>query len=382
VCEFYQAVAAGTPPPVAPEEARRIAAVVQPVAARADADWQRFFASSLFPAPAPILVTGASGFLGRALIGRLRESGKKIRVLVRRPMPDWEADPDMQVVYGDLGDPAAVDRAVQGVSTVYHVGAAMKGGKADFQRATVAGTQNVVNAALKHGVQRVVYVSSITILDYAGHRGAPMNEASPLEPHPDWRGTYTESKVQAERTVLDAIAKGLPAVIVRPGQIFGPGAEMVPPYGTLALAGRWVVVGAGKISLPLVYVDDVVDALLLAAKRDDVCGRIFQLVDPGRITQREYINRCRQHLGDRIRVMYVPRLVFYTAGIGIGALGSLLHRSVPLTRYKVSAIREVKTFDCSAAREQLGWTPQVGVKRGMELMFAPTQTACSPYISV
>jgi nucleoside-diphosphate-sugar epimerase len=80
--------------------------------------------------------------------------------------------------------------------------------------------------------------------------------------------------------------------------------------------------------------------------------------------------------------MYVPRLVFYTAGIGIGALGSLLHRSVPLTRYKVSAIREVKTFDCSAAREQLGWTPQVGVKRGMELMFAPTQTACSPYISV
>jgi nucleoside-diphosphate-sugar epimerase len=199
-----------------------------------------------------------------------------------------------------------------------------------------------------------------------------MNEASPLEPHPDWRGAYTESKVQAEQTVMDAIEKGLPAVILRPGQIFGPGAETVPPYGTLAMAGRWIVVGGGKIPLPLVYIDDVVDALLLAAKRDGVCGRILQLVDPERITQREYIDRCREHLGDQLRVMYVPRPVFYAAGIAIGALGALLRRSVPLTRYKVSAIRGVKTFDCSAAREHLGWTPQVGVGTGMDLMFAPT----------
>src|ERR1051326_4244433 len=187
VCEFYRAVAAGVAPPVTPEEARRVIEVLQPAAARADADWHQFFASSRNPAPASILVTGANGFLGRALLNRLRESGKKIRVMVRRPMPEWESDPDLQVVYGDLGDPAAVDCAVRGVGTIYHVGAAMKGGRADFQCATVAGTQNVVNAALRHGVHRVVYVSSITLLDYAGHRGAPMNEESPIEPHPDWR---------------------------------------------------------------------------------------------------------------------------------------------------------------------------------------------------
>src|SRR5579863_4842787 len=137
VCDFYRALAAGTPPPVDPEEGRRIIAVLQPAAARADADWQRFFADSRLPTPAPVLVTGANGFLGRALVNRLREDGKKIRVLVRRRMREWETDPDIQVVYGDLGDPAAVDCAVAGVSTVYHVGAAMKGGKADFQRATV-----------------------------------------------------------------------------------------------------------------------------------------------------------------------------------------------------------------------------------------------------
>ena len=166
---------------------------------------------------------------------------------------------------------------------------------------------------------------------------------------------------------------GLSPVVVRPGQIFGPGAEKVPPYGTLALGGKWIVVGSGRIPLPLVYVDDVVDALLLASERKDVCGKIFQLVDDVRITQREYIDECRRHIGD-LKASYVSRAVFYAAGIAIGALGALLKRSVPLTRYKVSSIREIRTFDCSAAREELGWQPQVGVKRGMELMFAPVSS--------
>lgn len=376
VCEFYKTVAAGLPPPVSPEEARRIVEVLQPVAVRADTDWQRFFAPSRSLGAAAILVTGASGFLGRALVNRLRESGKRIRVLVRRPIPDWDADPDLQIVYGDLGDPAVVDRAVQGVSTVYHVGAAMKGGIADFHSATVVGTQNVVDASLKYGIRRLVHVSSISVLDYAGHRGAPMTEDSPIEPHPEWRGAYTESKVRAEAIVLKAIRNGLPATIVRPGQIFGPGAEMLPPYGTIALAGQWVVVGSGNILLPLIYIEDVVDALMLAAQQDRACGRTFQLVDDVRLTQRQYIDRCREHFGEKIRTVYIPRPAFHAAAIGIAALGKFLRRSAPLTRYRVLSIRGIETFDCSAARDLLGWAPRVGVKRGMELMCeAPSSTS-------
>ena len=376
VCEFYRSVAAGLPPPVCADEARRIVEVLQPEAARADADWQRFFAPSRSPgAAASVLVTGASGFLGRALVSRLRKSGKRIRVLVRRPMPGWDTDSDLQVVYGDLGDPAVVDRAVEGVSTVYHVGAAMKGGIADFHSATVVGTQNVVDGALKYGIRRLVHVSSITVLDYVGHRGGPMTEVSPIEPHPEWRGAYTESKVRAERIVLDGIGKGLGATIVRPGQIFGPGAEMLPPYGAIALAGRWVVVGSGNILLPLVYLDDVVDALLLAAQRDGVLGKTFQLVDGERLTQRQYIDHCREHFERNIRVVYIPRPAFYAAGIAVGALGGLLRRSAPLTRYRISSVRGIETFDCSAARELLGWVPRIGVMRGMKLMCSPPSPA-------
>jgi predicted dehydrogenase/nucleoside-diphosphate-sugar epimerase len=382
VCEFYKSVSAGSPPPVSADEARRVISVLQPAAARADADWQRFFAPSRSPGAASILVTGASGFLGRSLINRLRQSGETIRILLRRPRLAWDKDPDLQIVYGDLGDPAVVDRAVQGVSTIYHLGAAMKGGIADFQSATVVGTQNVVDAAFKYAIRRLVHVSSITVLDYAGHRGGPMTEASPLEPHPEWRGAYTESKLRAEQIVLDGIREGLPATIVRPGQIFGPGAEMVAPYGIIALAGRWVVVGSGNIRLPLVYIDDVVEALLLAARRDCVCGKTFQLVDEERITQRQYIDHCRAHLGVKIPVVYVPKPVFYAAGIGIGALGKLLGRPVPLTTYRVSSIRGIEAFDCSAARALLGWAPRIGVKRGMELMCNAPASAIQPEVSL
>ena len=375
VREFYRSLAAALPPPVRPDEARRMVEALQPAARKADAEWQRFFAPSRSAGPAPILVTGASGFLGRALVHRLRESGRKIRVLVRRPMPEWDKDSGLQVVYGDLGDPSIVDCAVRGVSTVYHLGAAMRGGTADFQSGTVAGTGNVVDAALKHGIRRLIHISSITVLDYAGHRGGPMTEDSPMDPYPEWRGAYTESKTAAEGIVLDGIAKGLPATVVRPGQIFGPGGEMFPPYGTISLAGRWVVVGSGEIALPLVYIDDVVDALLLAAHRNDVCGKTFQLVDSERLTQRQYIDRCREHLGEKIRVVHVPRLVFYAAGAVAEALGALLGRSFPLSRYRVASIRGIDTFDCSAARELLGWSPRIGVARGIQLMFSPPEPA-------
>jgi predicted dehydrogenase/nucleoside-diphosphate-sugar epimerase len=380
VCEFYKSVAAGLPAPITAEEGRRIVQVLQPAAERADADKQRFLAPSCSRVAASVLVTGASGFLGRALINRLRESGEKIRVLVRRPMPAWEYDPDLQIVYGDLGDPSAVDRAVEGVKTIYHLGAAMKGGIADFQSATAVGTQNVADAAFKHAISRLVYVSSITVMDYAGHGGKPMTETSPVEPHPERRGAYTETKLRAERIVLNSIRKGLSATIVRPGQIFGRGAEMVAPYGTIALAGRWVVVGSGNIPLPLVYIDDVVDALLLAARRDAVCGEIFQLVDDERITQRQYIDECRKHIGEKIRVIYVPRPVFYMAGVAIAALGKLLGRSVPLTRYRVASIRGIETFDCTRVRARLGWAPRIGVKRGMKLMCSPPASTIQPEV--
>jgi 2-alkyl-3-oxoalkanoate reductase len=368
VVKFYEALLAGAAPPVSAEEGRRIVArateATRTAVAEKDALLER---AGIVPPPARILVTGGSGFLGRALVSRLLKSGEPIRILSRRPLPQFEGNPNAQVVLGDLGDPEFVDRAVEGVEIVYHAGAGMKGGKEAFEAGTVWGTKNIVAACLRHKVARLVHVSSLSVLDQAGHKkGTPVTEASPTEPHPALRGAYSQTKLTAENIVLDAIRnQNLPAVILRPGQIFGPGAEKTAPSGVIGLGSRWLVMGNGSLPLNLVYVDDVVDAMLLAGTQKDVCGRVFQLVDPDTATQKDYIEAAVRYNAGAIKAIYAPKAVLFTLALGVEILGRLLKRQVPLSRYKIQSLAPIAPFDGSAARDKLGWTPLVGTRDGL-----------------
>jgi predicted dehydrogenase/nucleoside-diphosphate-sugar epimerase len=358
VLRFHDSLARGCQPPVNMDDARRLVAWMERYCREADAERDRALRVNEVLEPRKILVTGASGLLGRALLDRLRRSGESVRVLVRRRSADLEGLPGVQIVYGDLGDPQAVDRAVAGVQRVYHLGAAMRGRWADFDAGTVTATSNVVQSCLKHDVERLVYVSSVTVLDYAGQSPrAIVDESAPLEPHPEKRGSYTRAKLLAEQMVVDASRRrGLRAVVVRPGQIVGPGSEAVSPYGAITLAGRWIAIGAGRLKLPLVHVNDVVEGLLAAATRPDVCGSIFHLVDPAAVTQRDYISRCQAAAEGALRVTYVPRAAVLALGFALDLVGRLLGRDLPLTSYRIQSIKEL-TFDGSAARRQLGWKP-------------------------
>jgi predicted dehydrogenase/nucleoside-diphosphate-sugar epimerase len=374
---FYDSLGVGAPPPVTADEGRRMVAWMQQVSREANAEKERRLGAGAPIPPAKILVTGATGFLGRALLQRLRQRGEPIRVLVRRPSESLAHDPLIHQVCGDLGDPEAVDRAVSGVDLVYHVGAAMRGGKADFGRGTVWGTRNIVDACLRHGIRKLVYVSSLTVLDHANHRrGEPVTEASPLEPRAAARGFYTQSKLEAEKIVLDAVHNyDLPAVILRPGQIFGAGAEKTAPSGTIAIAGRWVVIGSGKLRLPLVYVDDVVDALLMAEERNVQPGAVFHLVDPAVVTQNEYLELCRKVPGNALRIWRLPRWLLLGASVGVEMLCGLLHRDAPVSRYRLRSARPLSPCDCSAAQVNLGWIPRTGARRGLNAIFEPSRCA-------
>jgi predicted dehydrogenase/nucleoside-diphosphate-sugar epimerase len=363
---FYAALQAGAEPPVTAEEGRRMIALMEDVSARADADRAAMLQVPQ-PGPARILVTGAGGFLGRALMRRLKERGESVRVLVRRRREDPLEIP----VVGDLGYPEVVEAAVAGVETVFHVGAAMKGSAGDFQRGTVAGTRNIVESCLKHGVKKLVYVSSLSVFDHAGRaEGQVVAESSPYEPYPDRRGAYTQTKLEAERLVLEAARdRGLNVVVLRPGQIFGPGAEATAPAGTIGLAGRWIVVGDGTRKLPLVYVDDVADAMILAAERDVPPGSVFNLVDATEVTQRQFVAAAKTGPVRTPPALFVPEFVMNMMAFGVEMLGKVLKRNVPLTRYRVASIRPLWPVDGAAARDVLGWTPRVGVAEGLKRTF-------------
>ena len=371
-CAFAKAVRDGSAPPFSGEDALRIASLLQPACAEPDRQRLALLESRRAElAPVDALVTGAAGFLGRRVVARLREQDRTVRVLVRRAVPAYANDPGIQTVIGDLGDPRIVDHAVRGAATVYHVGAAMRGGPRDFEAGTTWGTRNVVEACMAHGSQRLVYVSSMSVYDHAGRDpAAKMTEASAFEPHPEWRGAYTRTKLDAEECVRNAIDnRGLPAVILRPGQIFGPGAEQVTPNGVIALAGRWVAVGSPAQALPLVYVDDVVDALLLAETTSQAVGGTFNIVDTATVTQEAYLQRAQRKLGPKLKRVRVPTWIFMGLGFGVELLGKALKREVPLTRYRVRSLRPLANFDTQAARERLGWTPRTGVMKGLDATF-------------
>ena len=311
-----------------------------------------------------VLVTGAGGFIGRHLVARLVREGHSVRALVRRAPPAaWSSETRVEVMHGDLADPAAVDRAVAGARLVYHVGATTRGSPEDFDRGTIAGTRHVVDSVLTHAVPRLVYVSSLSVLHAAAAlEGQVITETWPLEPKPDQRGHYTRSKLAAEQYVSEAArTRGLPVVILRPAEIIGPGATFLTS-GVAQRAGRTLVVlGNGRVAVPLVALDDLLDALVLAGEHGPFDGTIAQLVDPAVISQNELIDRYRAAAGGTWRVVHVPRPVAWLAGATAETVLGLAGRAAPLSRYRLQSALAPRAFDCSQARRLWGWAPRTGV---------------------
>lgn len=311
----------------------------------------------------PFLVTGANGFLGRAIVARLRADGHRVRVFVRRVPAALEDG--VEYCVGDLGDPGAVDRAVKGAARVIHAGAATKGAWPEHQRGTVAGTRHVIDACKRYGVAQLVYISSMSVIDWAGSAGkGPVNEHANLEPRAEERGAYTRAKLEAERLVVAAATAGLPCVILRPGQIFGGGIALVTGAVARRAGGRWLVLGDGTLELPLVYIDDVVDAILQSIDKQLTRGEIIQLVDPEHLTQREVLGLA----GAGKPIVAVPRALVFALGrlseVSLRALG----RRSPIAPYRLESALARLHYDSDVATTLLSWRPRVGVREGIKRM--------------
>ena len=360
VADFYHRLAAGEPPPVSVEDAAEVVRWVEKVARAADADQAERLARFQLSERAPFLVTGASGSVGRAVVNRLLAEGHRVRAFVRR-IPERPVD-RVEYCFGNLGDPKAVDRAVKGADIVIHVGAAMKGGWPEHKGGTVVGTQNVIDACKKYGTRQLVHISSMSVIDWAGSAGnGPVTEAAALEPRPDERGAYTRAKLEAEQLVSTAARAGLRCVILRPGQIFGGGIPLINGAVARNAGGRWLVLGDGKLQLPLVYIDDVVDAIMHSIDRKLVGGEVIQVIDPEHLTQEDVLGLA----GGAKSIVRVPRPVVFALGklseVPLGALG----RQSPVAVYRLKSALARLHYESERAHALLGWQPRVGVREGI-----------------
>ena len=228
---------------------------------------------------------------------------------------------------------------------------------------TIRGTQNIVDAALAHKVEKVVYISSLSVVHNTGADGATVDEHSPTETRSDERGAYTHAKLAAENIVRTAVdARGLPAVILRPGAIIGGGVALAGLGGAMGGgASHFLVLGDGEVDVPLVYIDDAVDAVMAAIDHDLTHGEIIQIADNEQWTQ----NRVLSTLDPSKKIVHVPRSVVFKLGKATEPLFAKMGKQSPLSEYRLRSALSKMHFRSDQAEKLIEWTPKVGVREGI-----------------
>ncbi len=320
-------------------------------------------------------VTGATGFVGSHLVHKLLQKGDGVRALVRSTSQIGRLGSlDIDWVDGDLGDTEKLKQAIDGAEVVYHCAAATKGTWWDYLEGTIRGTERLLTAASSVGVQRFVYISSLSVYaasQFNNHQR--ITEDMPLEPHPERRGHYTHSKVEAERLVVaHAKEKNLPTTILRPGTIYGPGGKIFFPRIGYNVKNRlFLILGNGTHLLPLSYVENVADAIYLAGTRPEAIGQIYNIVDNDEITQREYVSELIRHLDLRALTLCIPFsfLYFVTTLLNYGGRLTNGRYSPPLTLYRLVSNTRHLYYDTTRATTQLQWRPIIPLSEGLRRTF-------------
>ncbi|HYM66465.1 MAG TPA: NAD-dependent epimerase/dehydratase family protein [Patescibacteria group bacterium] len=316
-----------------------------------------------------ILVTGGNGFVGRHLVPALQARGDRVRVLAL-PAEDtrWLEERDVAIFRGDIGRPETLVAPMQGANVVLHLAAMMDVWRPleDYRAINVRGTENVCRAALAAGVRRLVHMSSSSV--YGMGLGRPADEDFPLRPFQD---PYPVTKAEGDKLVQRLIAEaGLPAVIVRPDQIFGPGDAL--HFGQMAdrlLAGRGIIVGSGRNAVPFVFVTDIVAGLLLAIDHDRAIGNAYNITNDKPLTQLEMMSAIAREVGARPPRLHVPYFALYSAGYAAERLAALggSGRRPPITRLGVAFFGTDNRYAIGKARRELGYAPMVDLVEGVRL---------------
>ena len=316
-----------------------------------------------------VLVTGGGGFLGGAIVRSLIARGDTVRSLSRGDHPALCAS-GVEHVRGDVADPAAVQRAVDGCELVFHVAAkaGIWGPYADYYRSNVTGTRNVIAACRACGVRRLVYTSSPSVV-FDGRDMEGVDESVPYPRHYD--APYPATKAEAERLVRAANEAALATVALRPHLIWGPGdTNLIPRIIARAKAGRLRRIGRQVKRVDSTYIDDAATAHLNAADRLAPGLASDRWDESTSVSQGEpwpvwdLINRILQaaHLPPITRT--IPRGLALLAGTLCEALGHaqrLEHCSPHDTGSSPRELSSAHWFDISAARRDLGYKPSVTI---------------------
>jgi nucleoside-diphosphate-sugar epimerase len=318
------------------------------------------------------LVTGATGFIGGHLARRLVEEGYQVRCLARETSDTSLLDRlDVEIAPGDLTNARSLSRATKGCRYVLHCGALVSDWAStdEIEKINVEGTRNLLQASLDASVERFIHFSTTDVYGYPGGREVG-EDYSPN----GFRNWYSQTKRGAEDEVRRAQqASALDTVILRPATVYGPGSKEV--VGAMAKAirgGNMLLVDRGRAIAGLVYVDNLVDAALLALRHDAAPGQAFNASDGLDVTWKQFTDGLAEGLGCSTVKWSLPYWAANGIGFSLEHGYRVLHRTTRLTtqpllsRQAVHVLGLNQDFSNRKARELLGWEPRVGYADGLE----------------
>jgi 2-alkyl-3-oxoalkanoate reductase len=198
--------------------------------------------------------------------------------------------------------------------------------------------------------------------------GVTITEDSPYESESNARGHYSRSKLAADRLALREAGRGAPVVVLRPGLLYGPGKRPPLARQSFTLAGVRLILASPAYTLPMTYVDNVAEAVVLALTCPEAVGQAFTVVDEN-VRQRDYLAVYRHVSGEHWRSLFLPVGLVATAALVLERGMRLARRRTPVTYYQVRRATDSAWYDCSRAQRVLGWTPAVSLAEGLRLSF-------------
>jgi nucleoside-diphosphate-sugar epimerase len=317
-----------------------------------------------------VLVTGGTGFTGKALVKRLLDDGHCVVALDYKEglkteeLRQWGAE----VVIGTVTDRACVRQCLQGVEVVQHLAAAFRElnvPQQHYRDVNVGGTRICLEEALAAGVRKFVYCSTCGV--HGNVRHPPTDEDHNLEP----ADYYQQTKYEAEPETLAFAGRGLPTTVLRPAAIYGPGdPERFRMIFRRVGRGTFPMFGSGRTLYHPLYIDNLVDAFVLAMAPDRGVGRPYLIADREYVAIEDLVRRTAAAMGVSVRVPHYPVWPVVAAGHVCEKLCKPFKITPPIFPRRVDWYRQNRAFDIGRACRELGYEPKIGLDEGLRRTFA------------
>lgn len=320
-----------------------------------------------------VLVTGGGGFMGMALIKRLIKEGHKVTSFSRREYPlHWALG--INSIQADITNYEAVEKACENRDVVFHIAAKVGiwGEYDSYYSTNVTGTRNVIEACRKQGVGRVVFTSSSSVV----FDGSDLDGIDESYPYPSrYLSHYSATKAMAEQLIIESNSVSLKTISLRPHLVWGPyDAHLVPGILKRASSGNLRRIGDREHFIDTTYIDNMVDALLLAADslqtKPEAAGKNFFITngEPARVW--DFVNSIIQIAGHEPVQKKIPeKLAMFAAGTSEFFHKTFRVKSEPfMTRFAIKEICTNHWFDISNARNVLGYNPSVSYAEGFKIL--------------